>query len=380
MHAKRILYLNIHVIQVVPPSCVNRDDAGSPKTCYYGRALRARVSSQSWKRAIRMYLREFFGDTGVRTKKIAAMLAKRLSEETGCAPKDAVLFVKKCLSAAGVISDKDDAKDAQAFFSRDQIDGMAEAVCRYYRENCMPAAEAQDNSAAKKKEKKSAPVEFSKEFKKELCAAAKERPAVSQLLCGRMFASNQELGYDAACQVAHAISVDEVREEVDYFTAVGDNDTIRDVYGIEEEHAGSDYIDSKYYTSGTLYRYADVNLSEGTELDAVDAAKAAVGFLEAFVMSMPTGSANSYANMTVPETVVVELRDERPISYAPAFLKPVRGSEEMSVAEAAEEKLYKYMDKIDRKYGAPIARWELGKVSMKEMYRQVQEEINNRRG
>ena len=73
MHAKRILYLNIHVIQVVPPSCVNRDDAGSPKTCYYGRTLRARVSSHSWKRAIRMYLREFFGDTGVRTKKIAAM-------------------------------------------------------------------------------------------------------------------------------------------------------------------------------------------------------------------------------------------------------------------------------------------------------------------
>ena len=52
MDTKR-LYVDFHVLQTVPPSCVNRDDTGSPKTAVYGGATRARVSSQAWKHAIR---------------------------------------------------------------------------------------------------------------------------------------------------------------------------------------------------------------------------------------------------------------------------------------------------------------------------------------
>ena len=35
MDTKR-LYVDFHVLQTVPPSCVNRDDTGSPKTAIYG--------------------------------------------------------------------------------------------------------------------------------------------------------------------------------------------------------------------------------------------------------------------------------------------------------------------------------------------------------
>lgn len=42
MDTKR-LYVDFHVLQTVPPSCVNRDDTGSPKTAVYGGATRARV-------------------------------------------------------------------------------------------------------------------------------------------------------------------------------------------------------------------------------------------------------------------------------------------------------------------------------------------------
>lgn len=44
------LFLDIHVIQTVPPSNINRDDTGSPKTAQYGGVRRARVSSQAWKK------------------------------------------------------------------------------------------------------------------------------------------------------------------------------------------------------------------------------------------------------------------------------------------------------------------------------------------
>lgn len=48
------LFLDVHAIQTLPPSNINRDDTGSPKTCQYGGVKRARVSSQSWKRAMRI--------------------------------------------------------------------------------------------------------------------------------------------------------------------------------------------------------------------------------------------------------------------------------------------------------------------------------------
>ena len=34
--SKEKLFLDIHVIQTLPPSNINRDDAGSPKTAVYG--------------------------------------------------------------------------------------------------------------------------------------------------------------------------------------------------------------------------------------------------------------------------------------------------------------------------------------------------------
>jgi len=57
------MYIDFHVILTVPPSCVNRDDTGSPKTAMYGGVRRARVSSQSWKRAMRGVFRENFKES-----------------------------------------------------------------------------------------------------------------------------------------------------------------------------------------------------------------------------------------------------------------------------------------------------------------------------
>ncbi len=46
--------LELHLIQNFAPSNLNRDDTGSPKDAYFGGVRRARVSSQSFKRAMRM--------------------------------------------------------------------------------------------------------------------------------------------------------------------------------------------------------------------------------------------------------------------------------------------------------------------------------------
>ena len=77
---KQNLYVDIHVLQTVPPSCVNRDDTGSPKTAVYGGATRARVSSQSWKHAMRAMFSDIFEkeDVGTRTKRVVDMVASKI--------------------------------------------------------------------------------------------------------------------------------------------------------------------------------------------------------------------------------------------------------------------------------------------------------------
>ena len=74
------LYVDIHVLQTVPPSCVNRDDTGSPKTAVYGGTTRARVSSQAWKRAVRRMFMERMAeaDVGIRTKYVYYLLVDEI--------------------------------------------------------------------------------------------------------------------------------------------------------------------------------------------------------------------------------------------------------------------------------------------------------------
>ncbi|MHB1712881.1 MAG: type I-E CRISPR-associated protein Cas7/Cse4/CasC, partial [Acidimicrobiales bacterium] len=78
-------FLDIHILQSVPPSCLNRDETGLPKTAVYGGALRSRVSSQAWKRATRTYFNERRPEEsfGIRTRKLTALLVDRATERLG---------------------------------------------------------------------------------------------------------------------------------------------------------------------------------------------------------------------------------------------------------------------------------------------------------
>ena len=50
--------IELHIIQSFPVTCLNRDDLGSPKSATFGGVERARVSSQCWKRAIRIQAKD----------------------------------------------------------------------------------------------------------------------------------------------------------------------------------------------------------------------------------------------------------------------------------------------------------------------------------
>ena len=105
MHNNERIYVDVHVLQTVPPSCVNRDDTGSPKTAVYGGVTRARVSSQAWKHAMRLKFREMLsaGDVGQRTKLVVDLIAGKILElQPDLSEKKAQQLAQKVLEAAGV--------------------------------------------------------------------------------------------------------------------------------------------------------------------------------------------------------------------------------------------------------------------------------------
>ena len=307
MDTKR-LYVDFHVLQTVPPSCVNRDDTGSPKTAVYGGAVRARVSSQAWKHAMRVMFTGEMSDaveTGYRTKKGTDLVAKQIK---ALAPdKDALKLAQKVIADAGIKSD-DKGTKALFFMSTAQAKALAELAV----EDC--------------KDKK--------QYKEALKAA----PSADMALFGRMVADDPSLNYDAASQVAHSISTHTVQNEFDYFTAVDDC--------APEDNAGAGHLGTVEYNSATLYRYATVNVLELVRtLGAEQAAQTVRAFGEAFIRSMPTGKQNSFANRTLPDAVYVTLRQDQPVNLSRAFEKPVRKSEE-GYAEPSKMALKQYAKEL----------------------------------
>lgn len=315
---KRI-YVDIHAIQAVPPSCVNRDDTGSPKTARFGGVTRARVSSQAWKHAMRNSFRDMFDteELGSRTKRIVAMVADKITQ---LAPEiDSETAEKKAsdaLESAGLkIKSADKGTDALFFMSDSQAVALAKLA-----------------------------VDGEKD-KKKYAAALRGNPSVDMVLFGRMVASDPSLDYDAAAQVANAISTHEVHNEFDYFTAVDDC--------APEDNSGAGHVGTMEFNSSTLYRYATVNAMEIKHWLGNQTPSVIRNFVEAFVCSMPTGKQNTFANRTFPDYVYVTIRTNQPVNLSGAFEKPVvskNGYVEQSVARLEE-----YARKMNRKFaGDPV--------------------------
>ena len=61
MTTEQRLFLDIHAIQTLPPSNMNRDDTGSPKTAQYGGVRRSRGKFSSHRKKA---MREYFNTHG----------------------------------------------------------------------------------------------------------------------------------------------------------------------------------------------------------------------------------------------------------------------------------------------------------------------------
>lgn len=304
-------YIDIHILQDLPPSNINRDDNGTPKQAVYGGATRLRVSSQSWKRATRKQFADRLepGQQGVRTRRLAGLLTHDL-EGRGVATERAVAAVNASLGALSIkAGKKEDESSYLLFCSRGQVSDLAESL--------VSALEEQDDAAVAGKSVDA----------REMLGSGH---SLDVALFGRMVADVTDLNVDAATQVAHAISTHAAPTQFDYFTAVDDLQ--------EKGEPGAGMIGTVEYGSATMYRFATVGLhqladnlaDEGAAVDGV------IEFIRAFSTSMPTGHQNSFAARTRPSLVAVVVRGDQPVSLVSAFETPVRARDGGMMAASQE--------------------------------------------
>lgn len=339
------IVIDIHALQTVPPSLINRDDTGAPKSAVFGGVPRQRVSSQSWKRAIRRYFEDNFDAQliGDRSKRLPEKVALRL-EKAGLEQDEAIKRVEDLFKAAGIKTavekpkKNDDSEDKPSpyprtgyllFLSQQQIDRAVEELL------------GRDGEKPSKAEAK---------------AILDTDHSVDMAMFGRMVADDAAYNVDASVQVAHAIGIHGSTPDFDYFTAVDD-------LAEEGEETGAGMIGTVQMMSSTMYRYATINF-EGLRknLDSVDAARLAVRhFIEAFVSSMPTGKINTFANQTLPELVYVAVRDTRPVSLVNAFEVPVETDQGASRRKVAADRLAQEARDVESVYGfKPLAAYVMG--------------------
>ncbi|MFG2245793.1 type I-E CRISPR-associated protein Cas7/Cse4/CasC [Spirillospora sp. NPDC048823] len=345
--------VELHILQTVPPSNLNRDDTGTPKSAVYGGVRRARVSSQAWKRATRQAFQDILDpkDLGVRTRRLAELLGKRIRDLEPSIPEtDAWALAAETVTAATgakMEPPKRNTKEEERapapegkyliFLSARQLDALAELAVQG-RDDIKTFFKNKENKATAKQH-------------------AKSRHSIDIALFGRMVADDSDINVDAAAQVAHAISVHRADVESDYYTAVDDHKER------EDDDKGAGMIGTVEFNSATLYRYAalDVdllrkNLGKGLrENEPADAPvrRAVEAFVRGFVESLPTGKINTFGHHTLPDAVVVKVRSSRPVNFVGAFERPCQADQDSGghVREASE-RLAKQIPAIETAFGA----------------------------
>jgi len=367
-------FIEMHALRSFPPSNLNRDDLGTPKTAVFGGARRLRISSQCLKRTWRMseYFRGSFAEDqlGIRTDRLPGEVLKALGDTyekasgEGLVALLASLGKKKAKEKTGDEEEDDETAQSEAqgaepsdaerprtahllFLSRQEI----EAVAGFARDK----VEALAKVFNKKKVDNKAIEKLRAELQEHL-ETHTSKNAVDVGLFGRFVTSDEFDTVDGALQVAHALGTQKVEIEYDYFTAVDDlGDT-----------TGAGHLGESEYASSVLYLYACCDLGQleqnlgargakGRKADeeARDLARKSLpALVKAMAEATPKGKKTGTAPHTPAEYVEVVVRRGAPLSFANAFTKPV-GSREADgdVMAASITRLTDHRDRIEAAYG-----------------------------
>ncbi len=339
------MIIELHALQSFGPSNLNRDDTGNPKEALFGGVQRARISSQSAKRAIRVS--NIFKE-GVRvpiadrTRHLIPDLIKRLEQEgvdkdwatqhvpdvigrTSLSKSQKALYAQLSKKSSGEESETE-ATGVAIYISKSEVQEIVNKLVETNRSGEVPDSKEW--------------AKWCRDFSKKI----KDRTSAPDIaLFGRMLADNPDLKIDAACQVAHAISTHAVNTEFDFFTAVDDLQ--------QDDETGAAMMGYVHFNSATYYRCARIDWEQlvdnlGGDEDLTRQTISA--FMRAFALVVPTGMTNSFLNKHQPDFLLAAARPNNDgQSLANAFEKPVEARNDSGYAEPSIKALCQYWDRIE---------------------------------
>ncbi|MFF2508678.1 type I-E CRISPR-associated protein Cas7/Cse4/CasC [Streptomyces sp. NPDC058067] len=343
MSEKRGHFIEAHIIQSIPYANLNRDDTNSVKTVQYGGVNRTRVSSQSWKRAMRLRLQQRLGQEALRTRRLAERIERHLIDERGWDSGLARRAAQHIVVASSVGAEPPARGQADGPWSSAAMvyvpDSAVAELAELAQEHRLALEAAKDSKSLKQKD---ALVPTDR-----VDAVLRSRNGIINLF-GRMLAQVDDAKVDGAVQVAHPFTTHETDTEIDYFSAVDD------VTHDWADTTGSAHMGHTEHSAGVLYRYVVVDTREllaNLGDDTAAARDLITGFLDAAVLSLPQAKKNSTAPHSIPDLVHLAVREDRPVSYASAFEKPVRASREGGLTEPSITELDTYATAAEKLLG-----------------------------
>jgi len=352
-------HLELHIIQSVPVACLNRDDLNSPKTAIFGGVQRARVSSQSWKRAIREMAKEMDSSLfkGNRSRRMVYELTTKF-ESKGVAKDIAVIIAEQVASIVETLDSKKDSDGFKKiktlmFFSDAEYDAIANAITddikksaetvvsssnaiEAHKENLKEIDNNKDEQEKEKelenlkkqmeKNKKALLKAFNDKLIKAAIKSAQLKDAADIALFGRMVANDHSLTVEAASMFSHALSTHKADNEIDFFTAVDDLQS--------KEESGAGMTGTLEFNSATYYRFAALNLDMLADKEHLkgmtreERQNVVRTFVEATVKAIPGARKNTMNGNTLPVYVLGVVREKgHPVQLVNAFEIPVRSSQ-----------------------------------------------------
>ncbi|MBU7598913.1 type I-E CRISPR-associated protein Cas7/Cse4/CasC [Streptomyces sp. P38-E01] len=356
-------FICVSALHTVPFANLNRDDTNSVKTVQFGGVLRTRISSQCWKRPVRLDFEHRIGQTALRTRRIGERVARLLTDERGWSNDHAARAGAHLAAAAGitfelgkeVIEDDKGSKTTKVVpnivfhnsmvYAPDTTVSALADVAEEFRERIESAQDittsADTGVLAPKKKQNGSPAE-------KIQGILRSTNGVINTF-GRMLTEVDGAAVDGAVQVAHAMTTHATDVEIDYFSAVDD------VTALWQDSTGSGHMGHAEFSTGTFYRYATIDLAQlahNLKGDVAAVSQLAETFLHSFVKTMPEAKKNSTAPHTPPDLVHITVRADRPLSLAAAFEKPVRAANEGGYAAASRDALAKYAEAVNEFMGS----------------------------
>lgn len=351
----RNLSIEFHILQSFPVTCLNRDDVGAPKTAMVGGTTRSRVSSQCWKRYVRLAMRGFGANMGTRTKLIGVLIAKACAEiganaeqAQACGAKIENIFIKK---------GKDDKKEkkGKAADNNEEVaeDSGAEETVSNEKTNTLLFLSPKEVTilAEAFKANNFNPDEVIKDAKNPVKDVVKLIGKVDQhidaldiALFGRMVAQAATLNVEAAASFAHAISTHKVTNEVEFFTALDD----------ESKEPGSAHMGSLEFNSATYYRYVSLNVGQLFQtLGGLNVPEAIETFVKALFVAVPGARQTTQSGASPWEFTRVLVRKGQRLQVP--FETAVKSSNG-GFLEPSKEKMCEYLDKKEKLAGSLFGR------------------------